>query len=283
MESLFSYLKKKRNTLVLLVLLGFSLIALAVQSNDISNGSKQLGYSFFATIQRGISGVGLWVNDVFRSFGELREIRGEYQELQKKLLEYRSMERRLIDLQEENSRLRRILTQSEQTEFEHLNARVIAKEPGVLFRGFTINQGESHGLKKAAPVIALVDGLPALVGRVQSLSRSSAKVLPITDVQSYVAARMRDSRYEGLVNGMGQGQSTLIMEYINKQARDSIQYGDLVITSGLRSLFPADLYIGRVEEVRAAEWESSLTLEIRPLVDFSRLEHVFVLTEGGGE
>lgn len=277
MEGLKSFLARNRNGVVLALLLFVSLIALSTQSQAISEVPKQIGYSVFSSVQKGFSNMGLFFKDVFNSIGELREIRAEYEVLQKRLSDYRTMERELIDLKSENSRLREIIDISESLTYEHVASRVIAKDPGILFNGFTIDKGRKDGLVEDSPVVAFSDGFNSLVGRVAELSSTTAKVLPLTDLNCYVASKMRESRYEGLLHGNGSTKDFLEMEYVNKQAKDEIRFGDLVITSGLRSIYPAGIYIGRVKGVQAPEWESSLTLEITPLVDFSRLEYVYVL------
>jgi rod shape-determining protein MreC len=92
---------------------------------------------------------------------------------------------------------------------------------------------------------------------------------------------MRDSRYEGLVRGTGKSSEKIEMLYVKKRAKASIRYGNLVITSGNNSIYPPDLYIGRVRRVEAPEWETTLTVTIQPIADFSRMEYVFVLIEEG--
>jgi len=69
------------------------------------------------------------------------------------------------------------------------------------------------------------------------------------------------------------------MSYVNKNGKERISYGDIVITSGMKSIFPKGIYIGRVRSISAREYETSLQLEIEPTVDFSRLEYVFILKQ----
>ncbi len=279
MERLRRFVSQHRNAVVFVLLITISTIALGTQSGSVSSASKQVGYSVFSSIQAGVAEVGYYFKNFFNSIGELRRIRQEYEVLQERVAEYQTIERDLIDLQKENAQLRDLLDFSEKTKLTHVAARIIAKEPGLLFDGFTINRGRVHGISADSPVIAYAEGFSSLVGKVVELTDSTAKVLPIIDRSCFVAAKMRESRYEGLVHGLGSGEDRVEMTYVKKQAKNRIQFGDLVVTSGFRSIYPEDLYIGRVDAIRAPEWESSLTLQIRPLVDFTRLEYVFVLVE----
>ena len=127
------------------------------------------------------------------------------------------------------------------------------------------------------PVIAFQQGFQGLVGKVFEAGPISAKVMPVTDTACFVASRMKDSRYEGLVSGAGIGKENLVMTYVQKRAKDEIQFGDLVITSGMGSIYPKGIFIGRVKKISAPEWKTSLELELEPIIDFSRLEYVVVL------
>jgi rod shape-determining protein MreC len=94
-----------------------------------------------------------------------------------------------------------------------------------------------------------------------------------------VSARLDVSRFEGLASGQGADRPTLLMmmKYVKKIAADSIEYGDLVVTAGLGGQYPAGINLGRVRDISAETYETSLTLEIEPIIDFTTLEHVFVL------
>jgi rod shape-determining protein MreC len=109
--------------------------------------------------------------------------------------------------------------------------------------------------------------------------------MPIFDYQCFISSRLDTSRYEGLVNGQGSYDSPLVMKYVKKRARDEIKIGDLVVTSGENYTYPKNVPIGFVSKTSGQDYETSLTLEIEPLIDFSRLENVFILdiNEQSGE
>lgn len=107
-------------------------------------------------------------------------------------------------------------------------------------------------------------------------------IVPVFAPGSYIGARLERSRHVGLLQGSGVAADALAMQYVPRDARNEIRYGDLVITSGLNSIFPPEIPIGRVLRVSAPSWDTSLVIEVEPVVDFSRLEYVFVLNAGGG-
>ena len=56
-----------------------------------------------------------------------------------------------------------------------------------------------------------------------------------------------------------------------------LQVGDILVTSGLSQYFPKGLPIGKVVEIVPSRYQLSFTAYIQPVVDFARLEYVFLL------
>src|SRR6056297_679116 len=132
MEGIKGFFSRHLNGVVFALLLIISLLALSTQSLTVSSSSKQIGSTVFSSVQYGFSQVGLFFKDLFQSIGELRQIREEYETLQSKLGDYMVMEREIVDLKYENEQLRAQLNFSEKVEYEHLMARIIARESGPL-------------------------------------------------------------------------------------------------------------------------------------------------------
>jgi rod shape-determining protein MreC len=54
--------------------------------------------------------------------------------------------------------------------------------------------------------------------------------------------------------------------------------GDLILTSGLGGAYPADVVVGQVVGVRKRETDLFQTASIQPVVNFSGLKAVLVIT-----
>ncbi len=283
MEKIRRFFQQHRQAAVLILFVALSFGLMGIQTGTVRNASSELGYSVLSTMQLGFAKVGNVISDSLGSIRELRKVRSEYEELQERINQYRNIERNVVDLKEENERLRDLLGFSRKLEYTHVAARIIGKKPGDVFQGIKINRGTRDGVERNDSVVSYTEGFKALVGKIVELGPNTAIVMPIVDSASYVAARMRDSRYEGLVQGSGTNIDRLVMRHVKKRAKGAIRYGNLVITSGNNSLYPPDIYIGRVEAVEAPEWEPSLTITVTPIADFARLEYVFVLTGTKGE
>jgi rod shape-determining protein MreC len=232
----------------------------------------------FGTAQQVLTGVSRGVGNTVRSVGELRRLREDYEALLRELETSQRLEGTVEALENENARLREQLDFAARTEENTVPARVVARDsatPG--FSSFTINRGTRHGVAVDQPVVAYVAGRQGLVGRVEEVAGGTALVVPIYAPGSYVAVRLERSRHEGLLQGTGDTGDPLTLRYVPRDARNAIRYGDSVVTSGLRSLFPAEIPVGTVVRVTAPSWETSLLIDVAPVIDYSRLEYVFVL------
>lgn len=242
---------------------------------------KEAGFTVISTLQRGVNGIGSFFSNTVNSINELSELRDAYRQLQEKVSEYQEIERNIEELTNENKALREQLGFSRTSPYRNIPAEVIGKDPGNTFNSIVINKGKNEGIERGMPVVALQDGYHGLVGKIAEVGMFTSIVLPIYDESAYVSARLQESRYEGLITGSGYSDSILTMDYIKKIAREYIKYGDFVITSGMNSIFPKGIYVGRVTAIEGKEWDTSLQLEIEPIVEFTTLEYVFVLQRSG--
>ncbi|WP_461249111.1 rod shape-determining protein MreC, partial [Treponema sp. R6D11] len=64
---------------------------------------------------------------------------------------------------------------------------------------------------------------------------------------------------------------------------DEINIGDVVVSSGMGGIYPAEINIGRVNKIISPEYETTLEIEVLPMLDFSRLEYVFLLDKDTSE
>lgn len=260
------------------ILLAASLLCLTVSTRSLEGVPESLGLTVFGFFQRGFAAVGIFVEDTLASIAELRRLRDNYRELSAKLERYTNIERGFADLREENKRLKEQLGFSNDIAYQRIAARIVAKDPNNLYSTITIDKGIGDGIRKNMPVIAFQDGLEGLVGRVVEVGRGTSKIVPLYDSKSYVAARMSSgTRTEGLVGGQGSPDDPLLMRFVKKRTKDDIQFGDLVVTTGYESIYPAEVSIGRVRKIRVVEYQTSIDIELDPVLDFSRIEYVFVV------
>jgi rod shape-determining protein MreC len=268
---------RHRKTGVLILLVASSLVMLLLSTRSLAGLPQRIGLTFSSLFQTGFHSVGDFFSQTADSIAELRRLKANYEAAMEKLAQYETIERGLAETRAENERLKRQLDFSSQDSLRKLSARVIAKDPGNFHTTIVIDRGVKDGLRKNLPVIAYQDGVQGLVGRVTEVGRSSSIVLPIYDQSSNVAARMERNRYEGLASGSGDIDTPLLLRYVKKLAKEDIQFGDLVVTSGMWRTYPEGIAIGRVAELLEEDYKTSVEYRLEPVIDFSRLEYVFVV------
>ncbi|MEW5814918.1 MAG: rod shape-determining protein MreC [Spirochaetota bacterium] len=275
------FISRHKTGSILVLLLCISILLILFNTHDLSFRPKEFGLSLFSVFETAFYEAGSFFKRTVTSINELKKVKSEYEDLQDKLAEYRAIERDIVELKQENKSLREQLGFSERIGYNHIAAEVTGKDPGNIFNTIMINKGSHDGIRRDMPVIAYQDGFQGLIGKVINVGLFSSAILPIFDINCYVVARLQATRYDGLVFGQGGTSNYILMKYVKKRARSEIKYGDLVITSGMTSIYPKGIYIGRVRSIGAKEYETSLELELEPIIDFSRLEYVFVLNTGG--
>lgn len=183
-----------------------------------------------------------------------------------------NLNRQIIQLQQarlENERLRKLLSLPELASFQTQVALVIGKDSSNWTKTIIINRGTSNGLRKGMPVVLGA----ALVGKVIETYPLISKIALIVDFNSKVPAKVLHSREEGIVfGGLEKGDNICKMKYVQR-----IDVGDKIISSGLGGIYPKGLLIGEVVKVEEEKNRLYKIAEIRPAVDFSRLEEVVVI------
>ncbi|GHV65305.1 cell shape-determining protein MreC [Spirochaetia bacterium] len=262
---------------IVLMLVSFSLLLFSTRSFVVD--VKDVGLSLFSGVRGGIYEVSSLVSRTVLSIRELATLRQEYAELTDRITRYEQLERNSAEIRQENSRLREQLGFSQSLNYRHIPAEIIGRDPDNLFSALVINKGKHSGVETNMAVIAYQNGAQGLVGKVVQAGAFESLVMPLYDVSSFISARLAISRYDGIVEGQGSPESSLRMRFIQKRARDEINYGDVIVSNGIGGVYPTGINIGRVNDILYQENEISMEVNLEGAIDFSRLEYVFVIAK----
>ena len=252
-------------------LIGFVLLLLSSSSGQRPawNPIGRLVIELTAPVQNLIKKSTDGVEDFWLNYFQLVQIRQENIDL-----------KATVDsLKMENSRYRERLSTHERTQellqFKQtisrpvLAAQVVGLDPTGWFKSVIINKGSKAGLGLDMPVV----DASGVVGKIVSFSPNYAKVLLIIDQNSAVDCLVQSSRDRGII--MGLSAETCKLNYVVKSSEVAVK--DRVVTSGLGGIFPKGLPVGEVLNVADISGKLFKDIEIRPAVDFSKLEEVLVI------
>jgi rod shape-determining protein MreC len=188
--------------------------------------------------------------------------------------------RDLEAVERENERLRTLLVLRDQVPGEKISARVIAKDISALFRVIRVrlDRGRDDRVVPGMPVVST----EGLVGQISRVEDRYADVMLTVDEGSAVDVVVQRTGSRGILRGTGESDNYKSrIQYLLRA--DEVRVGDTVYTSGLGRRFPPNLKVGTITNVEKRDFGLYQLAEVTPAVNFTRLEEVFVLTEGARE
>jgi len=264
---------------ILVILVILSGVFLTFSSGKFILNFKTIGFSVVSSVEKGAFYVKEGFVGTFNSIGQLRKLRKDYNTLVDKLENYEQMQRSNAEIRKENERLKEQLGFVQSLDEKNIPAQIISRDLESAYSYLTINKGSVNGIRKGMPVVAFQSGSEGLVGKIVQVGPFTSQVMPIYNSDCIISARITNTRDLGLVNGMGSSDQPLILEYIRKRVIDELSIGDVIVTSGENDNYMRDIPIGSISKITVLDYNSSLNIELNPIIDFSRLENIVVVNQ----
>lgn len=208
------------------------------------------------------------LKDRFQTQGVLKK---ENELLKNQLQESKAKFNNYDFILQENQELKNLLKfkQNYLGHFEVVPAEVLASSPSNWFSTVLINQGQAAGITEGQAVL----NEAGIVGRILETNQTTSLVLLITDPTSAESVGVLRNSLEAVA--AGQLGRPLLLKYVLNSA--DILPGDEVVTSERSNFFPAGFKIGTVIKIIKKEKELFSQILVKPSVDFTRLNKVFVI------
>lgn len=264
---------------ILIGLLIISGVLLTFSSGRFVLDFKKIGFTAVSTVEKGVHYVVDGCVSTVNAVKELHQLKKEYHSLLEKLENYEKMQRSNTEIRKENERLREQLGFATYMEEKNIPAQIIARDLDSAYSYITIDKGSVDGIKKNMPVVAFQNGNQGLIGKIVQVGAFTSQIIPIYNIDSIISARIQNTRDLGLVNGKGSDSIPLSMQYIQKRVFDQLSIGDIVVTSGENGNYMRDIPIGSISKITILDYNSSLSIDLTPIIDFSRLETVIVVNQ----
>ncbi|MDD6968910.1 MAG: rod shape-determining protein MreC [Treponema sp.] len=269
----------KFSEFLLIIFVLLSSLLLAFNSGGFVVNLKKVGFSIISSVEKGVHFVVDGITNTVNSVGELRKLKKEYNELVLKLENYEQMQRSNADITKENERLKEQLGFSISMDEKNIPAQIISRNLDNAYSYLTIDKGSVNGIKKNMPVVAFQNGNQGLVGKVIQVGTFTSQIMPIYNIKNIVSVRIQNTRDLGLVSGLGTQNQPLLLQHIRKRVMEELSYGDVVVTSGENDNYMRDIPVGTITKITALDYNSSLNIELTPIIDFARLENVIVVNQ----
>lgn len=208
-------------------------------------------------------------------YEENQELRAQIGELNKKLTEYDS-------LKAECEELRKFVSIKEKHEDYILSVpcKVLGFVTNDPFRSFTIDCGSEDGIKPNCPVVTA----EGLVGITVEVSDHVSTVRSILSPDLSVAAVCSSSNADsGIIEGGVADSENGLTRLIHVSPAHRLKEGDLMVTAGTSGMFPKDYPIGTIKSIGYDSNGLSVTAQIEPCSDITRLTSVIVITDFSGK
>ncbi len=204
---------------------------------------------------------------------ENESLRNEINELRSQLVDYEKCKYKLeayedfLEVKEDNP------------DFSFTPAQIIMRDSSDIYGSFTLNKGADDGISVNDPVICS----DVLIGVVKSVNQNNCLVRTLMHPSVSVSAydiRTRENCYTETNNAMSQ-QGVIGLSGLKKNT--PVVSGGIVCTSGIGGIYPKDLIIGTISEIKTDEMGLGATALIVPGVDYSLLTDVFIITDFEGK
>src|SRR5215467_1511717 len=261
---------RHRSLFLLIGVVLLQVLLLAVQIKRDSQGRliRVWTVSAVSPVERsGAWGVGK-IRDAWRHYFALSDTARQNEQLRRENGELKLEIMQLQGKSAEADRLAALLNfKQKQNKVPMVVARVIGSSADPNSNVIYIDQGQRDGIRKNMGVITP----EGVVGKVMESYRDASQVLIVTDRDSGVGAMIADSRIQSPVGGTG--EPLLNMKYVGND--DEVAVGSRVVTSGMDRIFPKDLPVGVITQVKPGGQYKQI--RVKPSANLEKLEEVIVL------
>ena len=266
---------RQRAPIWLIILLFANLVFMAIDAreSDKQRVVRVWIQAFASPFQNVSSKAGGATSSFFRQILSFHSTARENEDLKQRLAQTELELRNARDQAVDNERLKGLLNLKQQTGYDTVPARVIARDPSVWFNTITIDRGSSSGVVLNMPVVTA----GGIVGRVITVSPWASQVMLITDEKAGAGAVVGQLGQSGALGSVRGRPDVGLIEMRYVSGVEKVEVGDYVMTTGQDGIYPAGLNVGEVVEVKNGTATQPHQILIRPTARLDQLAEVAVL------
>lgn len=193
------------------------------------------------------------------------------------------MRNQLIDyekLKEENQKLWKFYDlKKTYPQYIIIPALVLKRDTNSDFYSFTIDKGKSSTVKVNDPVVTE----NGIVGWISEVDENTARVVTVLSPQTSVAAKDNKTSDMGIVTGNAELSDKNYTAFTKLPKNHKVKKGDMIISTGASGIYPKDLALGEVVDIKYDSFDSSFYAVIEPFDTIKKLTQVAVITSFTGQ
>ena len=262
------------------ILVGFLVIVIFVAILNFFNTEiKNTFYLVSSPVQKTFWTAGESCSGFLTSFANAGSLNEENQNLKNQI---QDLQEKVVSLQSVvggNQEQSQVSLACQDNSFKLLMVGVIGLDDQDIL---SINKGSADGISENMPVI---NQQGALFGKVVKVYNNFSKVMLISNKNSVISVKVQQDQtqdgsgdvvispeIDGVVKGSGKLGTYLDLVPID----DTINPGDLLVTSALDGIFPKDILVGTITQVEKNDQKPHQQAQIQPFVN-SSTDNLFVI------
>lgn len=252
-----------------LLLLHLTLISIQVEDPSGTLLFKRWALWAGAPVLNGSASVSRAAGNLWNGYVWLRGARAENEQLKEDVRQLALLNNKLTQAQQENARLQRLLNFKSESPYQTLGARVVGRAPNYLSNTLYLDRGAVYGVHPNQPVVSDT----GVIGRTLLVTETNCQVQLLVNADASIGVMVERTRTPGVLRGTE--NLLLNLNYISNT--EEVNVGDTLVTSGLDSIYPKGLRVGKVVESQKGK-TGFRTVLVQPDADMLRIENVLILT-----
>ncbi len=156
-----------------------------------------------------------------------------------------------------------------------VNCRMISKGSNNFITVFTIDKGTMHGIRKNMPIVSA----NGIVGIITEEGPVSSRGISLISHNASVGVYLSRTGITGILKGDYALSAEGKCKITGLPSDSDVVIGDPVVTSGNGEIYPRDLSVGTVTEIKKDSNTQTLTLTVTPSCSLSEDETIMVITD----
>lgn len=276
MKSFFKSKIFKRLLLVLLVIL------IGAGTAEIGKSGSNIfskGFSYvFSPLEKGAAWLSGKIENAGSVFVSSKTYKKRIAELEEQVADYRD---KLVDYENLKDKVKTysdfLGVKEQNPDYTFASGYVISSDPADSTGGFVLNCGEKDGVKVGDPVIYG----HYLIGKVVSAAANTASVMPVSSPKFSASVYDIRTGETGYISSFQSDDGKIRMSGLADGT--NVSEGGIICTAGAGGVFPEDLILGTVKEIRESGTGSGKSAIIEPGVKAADVKSAFVITNFEGK